>query len=165
MNRKVAAAVLARCGCSEVDVAAGGREAIAAVQSAAPPYDLVLMDLQMPEVDGQRAVREIRQWEAAQGGGAPRVAVVALTACENHRAECLQNGFDGFLLKPITPVRAPASSHRFAGCSAGRVCLSRRVLWFRLLAPFLCVPTYIAQIKSCVVACVDLRKGCLGETG
>lgn len=67
----------------------------------APRPDLVLMDLQMPVLDGYGATRYIRQWEADTGQ--PRVPIIALTAdaFEEDRRRCLAVGMDDFLTKPI----------------------------------------------------------------
>ena len=76
-----------------------GEEAVAACDDAA--WDLVLMDVQMPVMDGVTAVRAIRAREAAEGR--PRVPVIALTAnaMSHHRAEYLAAGMDAMVAKPI----------------------------------------------------------------
>jgi len=63
-------------------------------------FDLVLMDLQMPEMDGLEATRRIRSQEASSGSHIP---IVAMTACAmaGDREKCMQAGFDGYLAKPI----------------------------------------------------------------
>jgi signal transduction histidine kinase/HPt (histidine-containing phosphotransfer) domain-containing protein/DNA-binding NarL/FixJ family response regulator len=87
-----------------VDVVSGGQEAIDAV--AANAYAVVLMDCQMPGVDGYMATAAIRQREAAQGGGpetAPRLPIIALTASTlgTDRSRSLAAGMDEYLTKPI----------------------------------------------------------------
>jgi signal transduction histidine kinase/CheY-like chemotaxis protein/HPt (histidine-containing phosphotransfer) domain-containing protein len=97
INQRVAADLLRRMG-HEATVAGSGREALAAYESGT--FDLVLMDLQMPEMDGFEAVAAIR---AAEAGGRRHVPIIALTAhaMKGHREHCLSSGFDGYLTKPI----------------------------------------------------------------
>ena len=98
-NRTVIERLLQRLGL-QVSSASTGREAVDAVMAGSAP-DLVLMDLQMPEMDGLEATGLIRQWEASKGHG--RMPIVALTAAafESDRERCLQGGMDGYLAKPI----------------------------------------------------------------
>ena len=98
VNLKVAVAMLLRCGL-RADVAANGIEALMAMERI--PYDLVLMDCQMPELDGLEATREQRRREAIDR--TVRVPVVALTAnaMAGDRERCLEAGMDEHLPKPI----------------------------------------------------------------
>jgi two-component system sensor histidine kinase/response regulator len=98
VNQKVARRVLERLGC-EVDVAENGRAGVDAEESG--NYRLVLMDVQMPVMDGYTATREIRQRERERGRG--RVPIVALTAnaMTGQLERCLESGMDGLLTKPI----------------------------------------------------------------
>jgi signal transduction histidine kinase/DNA-binding NarL/FixJ family response regulator len=95
-NRLVAVTRLEDMG-HRVDAVASGSEAIEAVQSA--PYDLVLMDVMMPEMDGLTATRRIRALPGRQAD----IPIVAITAnvFQQHRQECMAAGMDGFLGKPI----------------------------------------------------------------
>lgn len=97
VNRKVATRMLEQLGGS-VDVAVDGREAVEAWSRL--PCELILMDCNMPELDGYAATREIRRIEAGRGG---RVTIVALTANaqQGEREACLAAGMDDFLTKPI----------------------------------------------------------------
>jgi CheY-like chemotaxis protein len=79
-------------------VARHGKEAIAALESS--EFDLVLMDVQMPEMDGYEAVRIIRASEATTDKHIPIIAVTA-HAMQGDRERCLSAGFDGYLSKPI----------------------------------------------------------------
>ena len=96
-NQRFAVALLSKWG-HHVTVAADGREAIAALD--AKSFDLVLMDVQMPEVDGLDATREIRRREQATGRRTPIVAMTA-RAMAGDREQCLAAGMDGYLSKPI----------------------------------------------------------------
>jgi len=99
VNRKVALAMLRRYG-YQADVAANGAEALAAVERQR--YDLVLMDIQMPEMDGLEATRAI----IALGPAVRRPRIVGLSAnamTEDVQA-ALQAGMDDYLAKPITPA-------------------------------------------------------------
>ncbi len=98
VNQKVISLLLERLG-HRVELVANGREAL--VRSADPGIDLVLMDVQMPEMDGLEATRAIRQREMVDCGR--RMPVVALTARamrEDVRA-CREAGMDGFVSKPV----------------------------------------------------------------
>jgi len=99
VNRELAAAML-DCAACEVDAAEHGQDAIA--QWSRGDYDLILMDCQMPVLDGFAATRSIRAAERASGR--PRVRIVALTAnaFAEDRARCLDAGMDDFLAKPFT---------------------------------------------------------------
>ena len=68
------------------------------------PYDLVLMDLHLPGMDGLEATRKIRALGAAEGGTIPIVALTANAAVEDHEA-CREAGMDAFLVKPIDRER------------------------------------------------------------
>jgi CheY-like chemotaxis protein len=97
-NARLMNSILKRFGVAP-RIAPGGREAIESY--VANPPDLILMDIQMPEVDGFQAAREIRRIEAE--GGLPRCRIIAVTAdiLENCRADALKAGMDGYLTKPV----------------------------------------------------------------
>ena len=97
VNQKVAARLLEKQG-HRVTVAANGN--LAVEQFKGRPFDLVLMDVQMPEMDGLEATREIRQFEAT---GKTRTPIIAMTAqtMKGDRDNCFAAGMDGFVSKPI----------------------------------------------------------------
>jgi len=99
INQAVVAAMLRKLGLVPV-LAADGALGVAALQGGEPAA-LVLMDVQMPVLDGYAATGRIRAWEAA--GGRARLPIVALTAdaYEEDRQRCLAAGMDDFLAKPV----------------------------------------------------------------
>ncbi|TFH49805.1 MAG: PAS domain-containing sensor histidine kinase [Methanothrix sp.] len=98
VNQKVAQAMLRKMGL-QADVVANGLEAVNALQII--PYDLVLMDCQMPEMDGFEATGKIRQ----QGSKTlnPCIPIIAMTALamQGDREECIQAGMNDFIAKPV----------------------------------------------------------------
>ncbi len=96
VNQRVAVAVLKKLGVTPA-LAENGLEACAAVELE--PFDLILMDCQMPEMDGFEATRRIRERE----GGARRTPILAMTAnaMPGDRERCLEAGMDDYLAKPI----------------------------------------------------------------
>jgi CheY-like chemotaxis protein len=96
-NQKLALGLLGKEGHSVV-VVNNGAEAVAALERE--PYDLILMDVQMPEMDGFQATRLIRESEAARGRRTPILAMTAY-AMKGDRERCLEAGMDGYVSKPI----------------------------------------------------------------
>jgi two-component system, sensor histidine kinase and response regulator len=99
VNQRLAVRLLEKRG-HRVAVAATGKEALAALEKAS--FDLVLMDVQMPEMDGLEATVAIRQKERASGAHQPIIALTA-HAMKGDREKCLAAGMDGYLTKPIRP--------------------------------------------------------------
>ncbi len=97
VNQRVASHMLNKLG-YRCDIASNGQEAVAML--AQLPYDLVLMDCQMPEMDGYSATRAIRQREESGNRHTPIIAMTA-NAMREDRARCLDAGMDGFIPKPI----------------------------------------------------------------
>jgi CheY-like chemotaxis protein len=99
VNQKLAMRLLEKRG-HKVMVVGNGREALAAL--AYRPYDLVLMDVQMPELGGIEATIMLREKEKLTGAHQHIVAMTALVM-KNDRERCLEAGMDGYLAKPIRP--------------------------------------------------------------
>ncbi|MEM7200705.1 MAG: response regulator [Planctomycetota bacterium] len=97
VNSKVIARILERSG-YECHFSSTGAEALQAVRQN--PYDCILMDCQMPVMDGYEATRRIRELEAATGQHIPIIAVTA-NALSEDRDLCLQAGMDDYLKKPV----------------------------------------------------------------
>jgi CheY-like chemotaxis protein len=110
VNQRVAVRLLAKLGC-EADVVSNGVEAVEAAARRA--YDLILMDIQMPEMDGYEATARIR--DAERGA---RVRIVALTASTmtGDRERCLESGMDDYLSKPFRVEEMAAVVARAAEC-------------------------------------------------
>ena len=103
VNEAVAVAMLKGFGC-EVEVAKDGREAVAAAHRSR--IDVILMDCQMPEMDGFRATRVLRNLEAAHASST-RIPIVALTAnaLDGDRERCLEAGMDDYMSKPFNQAQ------------------------------------------------------------
>ena len=97
VNQKLAIGLLRKFG-HEVVTVGDGEAAVAAVRSQ--QFDLVLMDLQMPEMDGLDATRTIRTDERIHGGHVPIIAMTA-HAMKGDRERCLAAGMDGYVAKPV----------------------------------------------------------------
>ena len=100
VNRRVATRLLEREG-HRVTSAHDGRKALEAIQTHT--FDLILMDVQMPEMDGLETTVAIRVWESPLGRHTPIVAMTA-NAMKGDRELCLDAGMDGYLTKPINMV-------------------------------------------------------------
>ena len=100
LNREIAENILNDYGL-EVDTAENGTIAVEKVSTAAPgQYDLILMDVQMPIMDGYTATRRIRELENPALAGIPILAMTA-NAFDEDRRKALESGMNGFLSKPI----------------------------------------------------------------
>ncbi|MBA4418956.1 MAG: hypothetical protein C0392_13775 [Syntrophus sp. (in: bacteria)] len=98
-NQKVLLRILEKMG-YHADVVANGMEAVKAMEMI--PYSLVLMDVQMPEVDGLQATVMIREMEKERGGRTPVIAVTGHARAED-REQCLVSGMDAYMTKPVQP--------------------------------------------------------------
>jgi signal transduction histidine kinase/ActR/RegA family two-component response regulator len=114
VNQLVTRRLLRKRGHTPV-VVANGREAVERLEQEA--FDLVLMDVQMPEMDGLEATRAIRARERARGGHVPIVALTA-HALDADRQRCLESGMDGYLSKPFTADALESELRRVLGALA-----------------------------------------------
>ncbi len=118
VNQRVAKHLLARLGCT-LEVAGNGLVALEKLASG-QRYDVVLMDCQMPEMDGFDATREYRARERA--AGLARMPVIAMTAnaMQGDRERCLDAGMDDYLTKPVQPAELTRVLTQWGGADAAR---------------------------------------------
>ena len=101
VNQMLAQKLLVKFGC-QVELAEDGLQALSAIAGTSTPFHLVLMDMQMPHMDGVEATRHLRAHEIEHG--LPRLPVIALTAnaLTTDREHCLAAGMDDFIAKPFS---------------------------------------------------------------
>jgi signal transduction histidine kinase/DNA-binding response OmpR family regulator/putative methionine-R-sulfoxide reductase with GAF domain len=110
VNQKLALRLLERMG-YQADLVTDGLAAVSAVTAAVDrAYDVVLMDVQMPELDGLEATRRIRAWGPAAAG--PHIVAMTANALEGDRETCLAAGMDDYVSKPIRPDALAAALQR-----------------------------------------------------
>lgn len=113
VNQKVALRMLERIGYG-ADVVNNGEEAIAHLQRI--PYDVVLMDVQMPEMDGLEATRQIRRQRQSLAG--PWIIAMTAGAMEGDRQACLEAGMDDYITKPVKIDALQLALEQFTSSSA-----------------------------------------------
>jgi CheY-like chemotaxis protein len=118
VNQKLAVRLLQKMG-ADVQVAATGLEALRALREA--DFDAVLMDCQMPELDGYEATRRLRSIAGAVRN--PNIPVIALTAhaLATDRSKCLAAGMSDYLTKPINPNQLRESLARVLPVTSAHV--------------------------------------------
>ncbi|MBL7648285.1 MAG: PAS domain S-box protein [Candidatus Hydrogenedentes bacterium] len=109
-NQRVALGILKRLGLS-ADAVANGAEAVRALETL--PYDIVLMDVQMPEMDGIEATRQIRTPESAVPNH--QIPIIAMTAhaLQGDRDNCLKAGMNDYVSKPVSPQALAAALEKW----------------------------------------------------
>jgi PAS domain S-box-containing protein len=112
VNARLASLLLRKMGC-KADIACNGKEAIRLHQQHA--YDVILMDCQMPVMDGYEAARRIRALEATSSLGISFCGIIAMTASAfpGDRLRCLESGMDDYLAKPFDSSSLHLSLSRF----------------------------------------------------
>ena len=120
-NRKVVIAMLSGSG-FRVDTVANGAEAVEAIRNR--PYDLVLMDIEMPEMDGQGATQRIRRMP----GNIGMVPVIAVTAhvMDDDREACVAAGMNDFIVKPVERAELMAKIDYWLGASSAQQASDKR---------------------------------------
>ena len=109
VNQKVALKMLERMG-YRVDIAANGFEVLTALERQ--PYDLIFMDVQMPEMDGLEAAKQVRaRWPNGHG---PRIVAMTASVLREDRDACFAAGMDAFLTKPVVAEQIAAMLEHFA---------------------------------------------------
>jgi CheY-like chemotaxis protein/HPt (histidine-containing phosphotransfer) domain-containing protein len=109
VNQKLALQMLRKMG-YRADMAGNGLEVLQALERQ--PYDVVLMDVQMPEMDGLEATRHIRQLDPA-GFNQPRIIAMTANAMQGDREACLAAGMDDYISKPIKVPELQAALERW----------------------------------------------------
>jgi CheY-like chemotaxis protein len=111
LNQKFAIAVVRKLG-YEMDIASNGLIGVQLFKENT--YDLILMDIQMPEMNGIEATHAIRQLEAIEGTG-KRVPIIAVTAfaMEQDKRNCMEAGMDDFIAKPYKPFELEQKIKQF----------------------------------------------------
>lgn len=100
INRKVALGILSRLGL-DADTAGDGAEALEMLEKES--YDLVLMDVQMPVIDGLTATQKIRSWDASHINRSIPIIAMTAYAMQGDRERCLEAGMSDYLAKPVIP--------------------------------------------------------------
>jgi PAS domain S-box-containing protein len=115
VNQRLAKRLLEKRG-HEVSIVGDGQQAVEAAMTA-PPFDVILMDVQMPNMDGLEATRAIRKLEDPRLSSVPIVAMTAF-AMKADRERCLAAGMNGHLAKPIDPSELHATVEGYAEAAA-----------------------------------------------
>ena len=116
INQKLAITVLQKAGYS-VDSVDNGQDAVS--KAKANQYNAILMDIQMPDIDGFEATQQIRAWEEDHGGHIPIIAMTA-HAMQGDRERCLEAGMDDYVTKPLHPPVLISALNRWIQDDAAR---------------------------------------------
>jgi len=156
INQKVALRLLERLGYG-ADVVGDGRQALARLDHAA--YDVILMDVQMPEMDGLEASRAIcARWAASER---PRIIAMTAEAMSGDRDKCLAAGMDDYIVKPVTLDRlaaALAKCRPLAAATAPGAAAAPRVEKQRIAAGTALDRAVLAQLREDLGGAAALRE-------
>jgi PAS domain S-box-containing protein len=156
VNQQVAARLLEKRG-HRVVIVGDGRAAVAALAPGAKDaFDVVLMDVQMPEMDGLQATAAVRAKERTAGGHVPIVAMTA-HAMEGDRERCLAAGMDGYVTKPVEAERLIEAVESAAGTFDPRAAAARLGGDARLLGELIEMfladcPRMVSEVRSAIDA-------------
>jgi len=100
INQKINKVIFEKNGC-KLEIANNGKEGLEKYKDS--PYDLILMDVQMPVMDGLEATRKIREFEKKQGKRHAFIVALTANALESDRRKTRVAGMDGFIAKPFNP--------------------------------------------------------------
>lgn len=145
VNQKVALRILERLG-YRADLAATGVEAVAALQRQ--PYDVILMDVQMPQMDGLEATRQIRRAQPAAAG--PRIIAMTANATQADRQACFEAGMDDYVSKPIRVEELAAALLRVPVAKTSLPVTAESVLDRAALARLAATPGDAAFVSSLI---------------
>jgi len=98
INQKVIKKIMAKLGL-QAAIAGNGLEVLEALEEKS--YDLILMDMQMPEMDGLQATREVRKLDSSALPQQPIIIALTANAMESEKRDCFKAGMDDFLAKPV----------------------------------------------------------------
>ena len=110
VNQKVALRLFEQMG-YHIDIAADGLEAVDAVRRHG--YDMILMDVQMPEMNGLEATKRVREFERETGRAPSIIIAMTASAMAGDREKCLQAGMDDYLSKPVRPEAVQSAVERW----------------------------------------------------
>jgi CheY-like chemotaxis protein/HPt (histidine-containing phosphotransfer) domain-containing protein len=110
VNQKVARRLFEQMG-YHIDIAGDGVEAIEAIRQH--PYDMIFMDVQMPEMNGLEATQRVREIEKESGKSASIIIAMTASAMTGDREKCLQAGMDDYLSKPVRPEAVQVAIERW----------------------------------------------------
>jgi CheY-like chemotaxis protein/HPt (histidine-containing phosphotransfer) domain-containing protein len=110
VNQKVARRLFEQMG-YHIDIAGDGVEAIEAIRQH--PYDMIFMDVQMPEMNGLEATQRVREIEKESGKSASIIIAMTASAMAGDREKCIQAGMDDYLSKPVRPEAVQVAIERW----------------------------------------------------